>query len=319
MKLSELKQIIEEKKLTDLYDDCNGYPCFIFICEDNYFIAEQYVKCFADSKEKIIYYIDSLDGLSQKANTFEETNDYLYVLKLDKLDNSILNDANNLRILKNIIILCKAIDTNTKSEIEKIKYTHYIVSFPKLKDWWIKEYILSFCQGITQEQAENIYNINQGDIYSVYNQIAAIEIFDTAIQKEITDEIIQASTPFIYDTYNVYKISLDILKKDIYSLKQHLAIEHDKNSFLFISTFKKLIQNIITIQTDSRATADSLGISYNQFKLLQYNCNKYPTTTLINMFGFITTIDSKIKSGTILLEDDNLFDYIILTLSVYML
>jgi DNA polymerase III delta subunit len=317
MKLIDFKKLITENKINITYS--YGYPCFIFVCEDNYFVGEQYVKYLANIKDKDILYtsIDAFDTIISSSATTKENN-YLYVIKTSKL---LLDDdsIDKLKRLGEVVILCNEIDKNTKDELEKLHYDS-LIYIPKLKDWHIKEYVANFCPGLKPEQIDWICNINQNNIYSISNQISAIEIFDKEIQDIILDELIEANNYFVVDNLITYKICNSIMKKDIASLLQCLeySMKLAIDPFMFIGAMKKTIQNIINIQMNPKATADSLGMSYGQFRAIQYSCNKYSNIQLVNLLKFITSLDYRIKSGNLPLEDNELTDYVILTCSSYM-
>jgi hypothetical protein len=219
MKLAEFKKIIVENKINTIYP--YGYPCFILVCEDNYFVGEQYIKYLADIKNDIILYtnIDAFDTIISSPAATEE-NKYLYVIKTQTLS---LDDNNidKLKRLGEVVILCNEIDKDTKDKLEKLHYES-LVYIPKLKDWHIKEYITNFCPGLKSEQIDWICNINQNNIYSINNQVSTIEIFDKEIRDIILDEIIKANNYFVTDNFIVYKICNSIMKKDITSLLQCL-------------------------------------------------------------------------------------------------
>ena len=74
----------------------------------------------------------------------------------------------------------------------------------------------------------------------------------------------------------------------------------------------KNIKNIINIQLDNKATAESLGMTTKQFNAIKYNIGYFNKQSLIEIFNIITDIDYKLKSGQ--LPANLIIDYLMLNI-----
>ena len=68
---------------------------------------------------------------------------------------------------------------------------------------------------------------------------------------------------------------------------------------------------MIDIQLDSTATAEKLGMQKKQFIAISYNCGKYNTNELINLYNFLLDIDYNLKSGKLPFNNSRFIDYLV--------
>ena len=73
----------------------------------------------------------------------------------------------------------------------------------------------------------------------------------------------------------------------------------------------KNIKNIINIQLDVTASAEKLNMQQKQFNAIKYNCGKYTSTELINIYKFLLDIDYRLKNGELIFNNKQFRDYLI--------
>jgi DNA polymerase III delta subunit len=327
MKINDFKDKLTKKEIVDKDKGYpNDYPCFVFVCEDNYFVADQYASYLAGLKEQSITYIES-EALTMNKDVFIDdastVSPTLYVIKQDALTMSSFDSIQgiaNLSLVHNTILMCTSIDKDVKDKLADMKYMT-LVYIPKLKDWHIKEYIKTRCPGLKDTQIEWLYANNPLNIYAINNEVDKIEIFDKAIQDLVLDELSKANNFSVSNSYAIYNVANAIMKKDINALASSVEAYSKSgiDAFAFIGVMRKNLLNTILIQMNPKATAEGLGMSYGQFRAIQYNCNKYSNIQLAKMFDFITSLDSYVKEGLLDLDDNQLFCYVVLNLGAYMI
>ena len=75
MKLQDVKKAILDKSIEDNF--------LVFLCAENYFIADQYVEAIATTKNYNLQYINSLTETESTAALIQENAEILYVLKTE--------------------------------------------------------------------------------------------------------------------------------------------------------------------------------------------------------------------------------------------
>lgn len=288
MLIEELKKQINNKELELNFR--------LFQYEDNSFLCYQYVDSITKlfNLEKI--YIDSLSDYPVNTNTvinFTNNTSYLYILNIDKF-NEIHIDTN---LYKNLIIITKSIKYFDNFKL-------YITNFPKLEKWHIFEYIKSTCPQLNQDQVTKIYNYSLGNIYKIENELSKLKLFD----KEKYNLILQDQ---FNNSFNIFKLSDAIIKKDLTNIKNVYLYKYDINSIALLSILIKNFRNIIQIQMNPRVTASQLNINYGQFLAIKNNINYYTNEQLINIIYFLNNIDKDLKLGLLNFNNETLLTYII--------
>lgn len=297
--LKDVKIAIENKTLND--------DLIIFQCNENNFIANQYINEIVSIKKMKKNYIDCIE------DAIHQLNDAFYVL-----DDNLLNifycdtfnciDINNLVKLKNTVVVCKTIsNSNIIEQAEK-----YIVNINKLELWQIKEYVYSVCEGVDTNKLDWLVSICHNDIFRINQELDKIVLFDKSLQKYIFEEFIENNIFSDLTSFVVFDLINGIIKKDISKINN--VLKNIKNIDIDIIGLVSLLynnfKNVINIQLGNNPTPESTGLKQNQFNAIRYNCNYYTYTQLILIFEFLTSIDLKIKTGV--MPIDLLQDYIII-------
>ena len=293
MEIQELKSKIENKDLND--------NLLIFQNGLNNYISKQYIKTISEFKNLEINYINNLDELiSAQSNPFY-INDYLFVYECSNFD----RDDPALKNLFNTIIITDKIKINQLLA----NFNDYIVDIPTLQNWQIEAFVQNKLPKLNKEEISWLLESCKYDLFKLENEIKKLELIPTQ----------GAFTQFKYNgqfnhltTYSIFDLSTAIIKKDIPKINLILKELPTIDPFALLSLLYSNFKNIINIQLDSKATAESLGMNPKQFVAIKYNIGHYNKEQLIKIFKFLTSLDSKIKSGE--LDSTIATDYMISTI-----
>ena len=293
MELRELKNKI-------LAQEALSFP-LLFINYDNDYLIKSYVKKIAENNSLTIKEIESIkEMLDIESGMFKEV-DYLYIYKLNKDDNL---SKEQLKDYKIILIS----DTDIKdSDIEK-------VVFNKLENWQIEAYVQALLPGLDNREVSWLCKNAKYDIWRLDNEASKLNIFDKKDQSKILMAINDDNGYVDLNELTIFNLSNAIMNKDMLGIKKVVEdIDNiDVEGTGLVTILLKNFLNIINIQTNSKATAQSLGMSEKQFRYLQYNqCNKYSNEELFNIYNFLTDIDYKLKSGLLEMTNNQLNYYVL--------
>ena len=293
MELRELKNKI-------LASEALSFP-LLFINDNNNYLIKSYIKEIAKNNSLVIKEINSIKEMVDiESGMFKEA-DYLYIYKLNKDD---VFSEEQLKDYKIILIS----DTDKKdSNIEK-------VVFNKLENWQIEAYIQALIPGLDNQEVSWLCKNAKFDIWRLDNEASKLNIFDKKDQSKILMAINNDNGYVDLNELTIFNLSNAIMNKDMVGIKKVIEdIDNiDVEGTGLVTILLKNFLNIINIQTNSRATAQSLGMSEKQFRYLQYNqCNKYSNEELFNIYNFLTDIDYKLKSGLLEMTNNQLNYYVL--------
>lgn len=275
MNLVDLKTKLLNKQLDEKIQ-------FTFHCENDYYLADQYIEEIAHIKELDIIYVDEIPTDSMIK--------CLFVVKTTKPVENIISNVNYIQCY-----------------IDK-KDIGGAIFFPKLESWQLIDYVK-----IKAPELSNIAN-ELVDVcknpYRIDKELKKISCFASANKQNVAEYIIDNSADLTNIT--IFDISNYITRKKFNELLVLYTKEVDINAIALVSLLIKNFKLIISIQLNSKATADSLGISYKQFKAIQYSCGYYKNDELITLYNMLLSIDEKIKDGKI--NTNILLDYVIMNI-----
>lgn len=299
MELAELKQKINSGVSI-------GLP-LIFIGKDNAYIMKTYIDAIAKNNFLKVLNINSLKEIDDLENSMFKEENYLYLYHLNK--NESLDE--NALLDKPIIIISEN-DIKSKS-IEA-------VTFSKLLEWQIEAYVQTLLPGMNALEVNWLCKNAKYDLYRLDNEANKINIFEKKDQENIFKEISDENGYADINELTIFNLSNSIIKKDILGVKSVMKdIDNiDIEGTGLVTILLKNFFTIINIQTNPHASAEKLNISEKQFKYLQYyQCNKYSTDELINIYAFLTTVDYKLKSGLLEMDNKQLVVYILSNIIKY--
>ena len=296
MTIAELKEQVLSGKITD--------SLLIFVCSENYYLADQYINTIAAKtglEKKIITSITQRD--SPILSLVIDYSNYLYVLKTEVFDEMIPDPED----LKNVIIVCNRID---KKIIDNL--TDYIIDFPKLLDWQIKDYMKTICPGLDSNTIDWAYASMSGDIYKIKNELDKIKLFPVAEQQNILTEIRFSAGSDMY-SQTLYGLAEAIIRNNKREVLEYLHYRQscDIDPFGLISILLSNYKKILFVTQRSGLTAADIGITDKLYKAISYYYRGYFVDKLKTAIKVLSALDLDLKSGRLDMPKNMLFDYIV--------
>ena len=299
MTIKELKNQIENENIELRFS--------IYKYTDNTFLALQYIDAISKILERDIVFLDDL-------NTYTKSQNILFLnehTSENTLNIFITNvfEEESIKLIShsNLIIVCKKMSESCK----KI-FADYIIEFPKLEKWQIKDYVYSLAQGVDTQKLDYFIELCNWDIYRIDNELNKIKLFSKNERKYKFNRFLDDGIFSDLTMHNIFDFSNALLKKDIPSLTNLYAeIEKiDCEPLGLVTLLYNNLKNIISIQLDPSCTAEKLNMTVNRFwAIKKNNCGYYTKTQLIKSFELVTSIDKKLKTGEI--TSDVIVDYIV--------
>ena len=118
-----------------------------------------------------------------------------------------------------------------------------------------------------------------------------------------------------HTSLNIWDLTNSIIKRDKKVVVEALkVIDHmDVEPLGLVTTLYRGFKNVIDVQLNPKATAESTGMSSKQFYAVsKYNCNKYTKEELVKIFKLLTSIEYEFKFKS--LEIDDIIDYVIVNI-----
>lgn len=303
LSLERLKENIEKKLPLE--------PFYIFCYEDNTFIVNQYIRVMSQNRELKITYVDDLKGFFPDKDDIFGTielidENCLYIYKCDEFDSKDFS----LKDVKNLIIICKKLD----QESEKI-FDSYIVKFPKLEDWQIKDYVYSKGEGISDFKLDWLCSVAGNDIYRLDSELSKLMLFSKSERDQLFEMFANEDMYSDMSSHHTFDMSSAILKRDVKRIAELLTDKDkwDSDPLPLQVLLSKNFKQVIQIQSSPSITADKLGMKPNQFYAVsKNNCGHYSKDQLLKIFDIVNKSEFMMKTGQLPLS---LFlDYMIINI-----
>ena len=266
------------------------------------FVMNQYIYYICRDKHLQKEYIESLDEISLEANAFFGTDkDVMYILMTDKFVCS-----ETLNQYKNLIVICKEVVNGKQYEDRVIKFS------PLTKDQ-IVEYMEVTCPGLSEDIINWLYDITNGDIFRIDIELKKLSVFSKTNQNDMFKQLYHENGYSDMNNTTIYNLVNAIIDKDIKTMQyvmNHLDVIDVEGTGLVTILIRNL-KNIIDIQTNAKATAESTGMSSKQFYAVSRKCGKFTLKQLVNMFEFLTDIDYRLKYGLLDMTNSQLVGYVL--------
>ena len=296
MELKQLKSLLESNKVPE--------KLLIFLCEDNHFLATQYIQKIAEIKNVEVNYLEELSSVKAVSLFAPLEGNSLSVYFCDEFKNY---DRELLNKRDLIVVTDKIKDADTKQ-----LFIDSIVTLPKLEDWQLKDYAYSLMDGADPEDIDKVVNLCKGDIYRLNNEVQKVSIFPKIQRKYVLKEFLQDGLLNDLSLYNIFTVSNAIQSRDLKTLsnilpeRDYMDVEPLGLLTILYNNFRKMIQ----VWLSSNPTPESTGLKSNQIWAIKNLPRVYSKEQLINIFESLTDMDRKLKTGEI--SESMLVDYMIL-------
>ena len=294
MTLMDLKKSIEAQNIPDDF--------MIFLCSENSFIADQYVDAICEINNLVKTRINTLQDQASALSLVLGSTDELKVMKVDTFEEALIDYSG----LKNTIVICNKIDKKVKPLVED-----YIIEIAKLADWQIKSYIKLICPVLNDDELDGLYQATEGNIYKMINEVDKIKLFPAPEQRSVLDAIRFSPDSDLYSV-SIFDLADAIIRNNkpfVLEFLTHKNISFDLMQIVG-ATLQK-VKNIILVTQNSGKTASEIGINDKYMYRLRKDWNGFPESRLKALLEFLSSIDLKLKTGSLDMSKEAQMDYFI--------
>lgn len=287
MSIVELKDSIENNTI-----DLDSTHIWLLNDDSSIIIAEQYIHKICELRQLEVKYIDSFKDIPD-ASFMEDLN--LYVYKTDEID--------RVEQHSNCIVLCKS--TKIKSAIK----------IPKLEEWQVIDYACSLVKGINKVELEWLITQYNGNYMKFISDVNKLSCLNENQQMPIYEQMLAEGQFSDHTSLNIWDLTNSIIKRDKEVVKEALKVidSIDVEPLGLVTTLYRGFKNVIDVQLNPKATAESTGMSSKQFYAVsKYNCNNYTKEELVKIFKLLTSIEYEFKFKS--LEINDIIDYVIVNI-----
>lgn len=293
MKLQTLKTNLLENRLPDSF--------MIFVCPENFFIADQYIEmiCNKSGKEKRL--IESIFEQQSALSLVFDFTEYVNVLKTETFSEFIEDYSE----LTDTIVVCNKVD---KKIAELVK--DYIIEIPKVEKHHLAEYILQRCPELDNLEIDWLLQATSQDIYKINNELDKLLVFPAKERKGILAHLKfePGSDLFSLDTYalrdaiiyNNKNILIDYLKHQESCQIELLSL---------VGLILKHARALLSVKYTKRK-AEELGLTYGYYKRLLSE-PWIPQERLQSIIKITANIDLQLKSGLLEMPKNRQIDYLL--------
>ena len=294
MTLMDLKKSIEAQNIPDDF--------IVFLCSENSFIADQYVDAICEINNLVKTRINTLQDQASALSLVLGSTDELKVMKVDTFEDALIDYSS----LKNTIVICNKIDKKVKPLVED-----YIIEIAKLTDWQTKSYIKLICPVLNDDELDWLYQATEGNIYKMINEVDKIKLFPMPEQRSVLDAIRFSPDSDLYSV-SIFDLADAIIRNNkpfVLEFLRHKNINFDLMQIVG-ATLQK-VKNIILVTQNSGKTASEIGINDKYMYRLRKDWNGFPESRLKALLEFLSSIDLKLKTGSLDMSKEAQIDYFI--------
>lgn len=297
MELKYLKDSLADNTLTEDF--------FIFHISDkddgSNLLAKQYYREISKLFNCNIELIDSLDSfLSPYQDLFSTPNNNLKIYKCDSLD---ISDP-KLNFAHRLIVITPKLSDDAKSA-----YSYNIVEMPKVESWMVKDYAKVYGAGIEEKDLDYMCEACSYNIYRVASELDKLKNCGLGQRKILFKQMIREGAFEDLTQFNIFNFTNALQARDIESLKNLLGSSLEIEPMSLISLLYQNFRKMISVWLDQNPTPESTGLKSNQIWAIRNIPRNYNRQQLIDIFKFLTSLDSELKQGN--LPNEALTDYIV--------
>lgn len=281
MDIKELKDKIEKGTLDDSF--------MVWVATEDNIVVDQYIKAIKENKHLEIKFIDNLNEIPDESFI---TDPNLYILKTKKWASEDTHD--------NCIVICE--ETKNSGAIK----------FPVIEAWQVIDYVAGLVPGIPDNFLETLIKQYTTNYARFITDMQKLSIFSEDSQLHMLEKTIQDGCYNELSEATVFDLVTALVKKDTQKVAEVLKVKSyiDLTPMHFWTIMTNNFKNIIRLQLDPSANAQSLGISDKQaWVIRKYNCGFYSKEQLIKIYKMLCSIENKFKFEE--LDVDNIIDYIV--------
>lgn len=297
MTLQQLKNQIENNILSD--------DLLILVCEENHFIAQQYVEAICKYKGCDIIKINSIyEPLTSSLSLVIDYENNLNVLVTETFEER----AEDYTQFSNTIVICEKIDKKLEPFLKD-----FIVKIPKLEDWCIKDYVKTLCPKLDQESIDWLYTMTRGDIYRILNEVDKLTLFSQDEQALVLNALRYDPNTDLYTLKDIFTFASILTQRNKVAILDYL--KHSKvctfDPIAVVSlVLQKMRAYIYKMPDCKNLNLKELGLA-GQAYYAELDLRGTPQAKLLPMIDFLSKIDLRLKSSELDMSSEELLDYVI--------
>lgn len=289
MTLQEFKSDLRSQKCPS--------QCYLFLCKEDHFLANMYVKHYTEMMKYQVEYIETLEDLIDLASypSMNEPN-VLFVSHIDKIEVELPSILKSL----NCIIVCDEL-------INKGDFT--VIEFPKVESWQLEDYAKTKLKGLDERKIKWLFELLKDNPYRLDQEIAKISLFSEGERDHIFDLMNEEGAFDDITNLTTFSLINAISRKNKKEIVEVLEVIKliDIDPYGLITLLLKQFKNIVDVKMGTLHAKD-IGMSDKQYLAIK-KYNLYSPNELVNIMDLLTEVDYRIKSGE--LPIDLVIDYLI--------
>lgn len=288
----QLKNKIESKTLDD--------SVLIMVYKECKFICNTYIDAICKYKNLEKQYINSINDIPDDNDFYEGSDNVLYILDVEKLQEYPTDQ-------KNLIIITKSVPDNLDVDyVEMVEASNdHIISYVSMR-----------LKGLSQDMVNWLCKICKYDVYRLDQECKKLEQFPEGSQQQMFMLMNQDNAYSDLSENNIFNFTNAIMKKEMETIGS-LIPELDAADLeplgcvtILLNKFKKMVDFLL----NPKATAASCGMTDKQFWFLKKHPENYSVFSadkVIKNIEFLSNLDYQIKSGNLDLSREQLLSYIV--------
>lgn len=297
MDIEKLKERIENKTIDD--------TPVIFVVSDTDFVARQYIHQISKLANLEIEQTDDISKLGKKKKS---------LIEMDTKENSIILVAvdelgdigTSILGKKNLYVITKKLSPDFPKELSQI-----VVKVPKLETWQIRDYAYSVADGVKREKLDWLLQLCGNNIYRLDNELQKLSQFSKTQRADLFDNMVYDGSFDDLMSVQLFDLSNAVCTKDLQKLSYLVPMvkESDINEFAVVAILLNSFKNMARVQLSKNPEIELKDMSSKQIYAIRKNCGKYSKDQLNKVLQFLYSIDYKIKSGN--LDIENTVEYLV--------
>jgi hypothetical protein len=300
MTLRELKTSIQTQNIPDTF--------MIFLCADNYFLANQYIQAICDIKQLEKHVAESIFEQESALSLVMGFENDLRVIYTDVFEEA----SQDYSRFENTIVVCNKID----KKLEKL-VAEFVINIPVLQAWQVKSYIRQQCPDITEQAVEDIMKATRGEINRVDNLISKVKLFEPYLQNQLVFELVQEPGTFYFDYAEMddFKLTDAILRNNREEVKKCIRAGRLTGPE-FLSYAGRLLNKVksIILAEHTNLPGSEFGITDKQCNFMRFNRSSFTIPELQAKLDTLSSLDLKLKSGLLDMDSDCQMSYLLMRL-----
>ncbi len=290
-----------------IIDNTLGDELIVFVCQGEAFLAESYISAICEKKALGMRYAQTLSETTRSALAL--VIDYSTELNVVKTE-TFSETADDYSEYKNCVVVCKKIDKSIAKDVEP-----FVISIPKTLDWQVKDYISLKCPGLTEKDANWLFEASEGSVYRIDNVLNMLLLLDEKNRSKSLHSVCSD----MFAKKQVYDLVDALVKQDLKTVADFVKRADDYSNLdpvglttLALSKFR----NIALLCYRSGVKESDLGLSSGAIWHIRNDNRAVSMAYIQKAISFLSDIDLRLKANPCGLDfvgnkKNSFFEYVV--------